>query len=122
MAETEIKYDESQIKTLMSEKIPQMAKYMQFVGTFILVVGIIYCVTIIGAIFGIPMYYMGRRLKESAQSFLNYLRSDSRQDLYDAIEKQTRAFFIQYVFTIISLVLLALYIIILIIIFASVSF
>ena len=122
MAETEIKYDESQIKTLMSEKIPQMAKYMQFVGTFILVVGIIYCVTIIGAIFGIPMYYMGRRLKESAKSFLNYLRSDSRQDLYDAIEKQTRAFFIQYVFTIISLVLLALYIIILIIIFASVSF
>jgi len=122
MAETEIKYDESQIKTLMSEKIPQMAKYMQFVGTFILVVGIIYCVTIIGAIFGIPMYYMGRRLKESAQSFLNYLRSDSRQDLYNAIEKQTRAFFIQYVFTIISLVLLALYIIILIIIFASVSF
>jgi uncharacterized membrane protein len=122
MAETEIKYDESQIKTLMSEKIPQMAKYMQFVGTFILVVGIIYCVTIIGAIFGIPMYYMGRRLKESAKSFLNYLRSDSRQDLYNAIEKQTRAFFIQYVFTIISLVLLALYIIILIIIFASVSF
>ena len=122
MAETEIKYDESQIKTLMSEKIPQMTKYMQFVGTFILVVGIIYCVTIIGAIFGIPMYYMGRRLKESAKSFLNYLRSDSRQDLYNAIEKQTRAFFIQYVFTIISLVLLALYIIILIIIFASVSF
>lgn len=118
----EIKYDENQIRALMSDKIPEMSKYMQFIGTFTLVVGIVYCVTIIGAIFGIPLYYMGRRLRESAQAFLNYRRSDSKQDLYNAIEKQSRAFFIQYIFAIIGLVFMGLYIIILIILLASGAF
>ncbi len=125
MADTEInevKYDESQLKALMSETLPRMAKYMRFIGTFALVVGIVYCLTIIGAIFGIPMFFMGRRLRESAQSFMNYRSSDSRQDLYTAIERQSRAFFIQYVFAIISLVFMGLYIIILIALFASGAF
>ncbi len=47
----EVKYDDNQIRTLMENKIPEMAKYMQFIGTFTLIVGIVYCVTIIGAIF-----------------------------------------------------------------------
>ncbi len=119
MSDTEVRYDDSQIRTLMSEKIPQMVQYMKFIGTFTLVVGIVYCVTIIGAIFGIPMYFMGRRLRESADSFLKYRRSNSGQDLYDAIEKQSRAFFIQYVFTIIGLVFMGLYLIIIIILLVS---
>jgi hypothetical protein len=122
MADTEInevKYDESQLKALMSETLPRMVKYMKFIGTFTLVIGIVYCVTIIGAIFGIPMYFMGRRLRESAQSFMNYRRSDSKQDLYTAIERQSRAFFIQYVFTIIGLVFMGIYFIVLIVILAG---
>ena len=119
MSDTEVRYDDSQIRTLMSEKIPQMVQYMKFIGTFTLVVGIVYCVTIIGAIFGIPMYFMGRRLRESADSFLKYRRSNSGQDLYDAIEKQSRAFFIQYVFTIMCLVFMGLYLIIIIILLVS---
>ena len=115
----EVKYDDNQIRTLMENKLPEMAKYMKFIGTFTLVVGIVYCVTIIGAIFGIPMYFMGRRLRESADSFLKYRRSNSGQDLYDAIEKQSRAFFIQYVFAIIGLVFMGLYLIILIILLVS---
>lgn len=119
MSDTEVRYDDSQILDLMSEKIPQMAKYMKFIGTFTIIVGIIYCLTIIGAIVGIPMYYMGRRFRESAQSFLEYRRSDSKQDLYNAIEKQSRAFFIQYIFVLVGLVLMGLYIIGLIILFSS---
>jgi hypothetical protein len=49
MADTEInevKYDESQLKALMSETLPRMVKYMKFIGTFTLVIGIVYCVTI----------------------------------------------------------------------------
>ncbi len=115
----EIKYDDNQIRTLMENKLPEMAKYMKFIGTFTLIIGIVYCVTIIGALFGIPMYFMGRRLRESADSFLKYRRSSSGQDLYDAIEKQSRAFFIQYVFTIIGLVFMSLYLIIIIVLLVS---
>jgi len=116
---TEVKYDDNQIRTLMENKLPEMTKYMKFIGTFTLIVGILYCVTIIGAIFGIPMYFMGRRLRESADSFLKYRRSNSGQDLYNAIEKQSRAFFIQYVFSIIGLVMMGLYFIIMIILLVS---
>jgi len=115
----EVKYDDGQIRNMIAEKIPGMTKYMKFVGTFAIIIGIVYCVTIIGAIFGIPMYFMGKRLRESADSFLKYRRSNSWQDLYDAIEKQSRAFFIQYVFTIIGLVFMGLYLVILIILLAS---
>lgn len=115
----EVKYDDNQIRTLMENKLPEMAKYMKFIGTFTFIIGIVYCVTIIGAIFGIPMYFMGRRLRESADSFLKYRRSYSGQDLYDAIEKQSRAFFIQYVFAIIGLVFMGLYLIILIVLLVS---
>jgi hypothetical protein len=107
----EVKFDDGQIRDMISEKIPWMTKYMKFVGTFSIIIGIVYCVTIIGAIFGIPLYFMGKRLRESADSFLRYRRSGSGQDLYSAIERQTRAFYIQYIFVIISLVLLGLYII-----------
>ena len=107
----EVRYDDNQIRDMISEKIPGMTKYMKFVGTFAIIIGIVYCVTIIGAIFGIPMYFMGRRLRESAESYLKYRRSNSGQDLYNAIERQTKAFYIQYIFVIISLVLLGLYLI-----------
>ena len=106
-----VKYDDGQIRDMISEKIPGMTKYMKFVGTFAIIIGIVYCVTIIGAIIGIPMYLMGKRLRESADSFLKYRRSGSGQDLYSAIERQTRAFYIQYIFVIIGLVLLGLNII-----------
>lgn len=115
----EVKYDDNQIRTLMENKLPEMSKYMKFIGTFSLIIGIVYCVTIIGAIFGVPIYFMGRRLRESAESFLKYRRSNSGQDLYDAIEKQSRAFFIQYIFAIIGLVFMGLYLIILIILLVS---
>lgn len=105
----ELKYDDNQIRDMISEKIPGMARYMKFVGAFALVIGIVYCVTIIGAVFGIPLYYMGRRLRESADFYLKYRRSDSEQDLYNAFERQNRAFYIQYIFVIISLVFLGLY-------------
>jgi hypothetical protein len=104
----------SQAMTSLTSNVPKMAKYMRFIGILQIIGGAIYCLTIIGALIGVPVIYMGIRLREAAESFEKYLTSDSKQDLELAVFKQTKSFYIQYVLTIITLVLLALYIIILV--------
>jgi flagellar biogenesis protein FliO len=115
---------QSQPKTqsLMSANLDNMAKYMQFIGLLAMIGGVIYCLTIIGAIIGIPYYIMGKRLRESAEAFTNYNSNSSAMDLELAIEKQTRAFFIQYVLAIIGLVILGIYLVVIIGVLASGGF
>ena len=105
--------------TPLSVSIPDLTKYMRLIGLLQMIGGVIYCLTIIGAIIGVPVYIMGKRLRESADAFTNYNLSNSGRDLETAIERQTRSFFIQYVLAIISLVLMAIYIVVLIGILAS---
>ncbi|MBN1388409.1 MAG: DUF5362 domain-containing protein [Bacteroidales bacterium] len=106
----------------MSSNVPRMSTYMSFIGLITIIGGALYCITIVGAIIGIPCIFMGIRLRESAQAFKQYLTSNSNQDLSTAIDRQTKAFFIQYVLTIIGLVLLGIYIIVIIAILASGGF
>jgi hypothetical protein len=105
--------------TAMSTNLPDLAKYMRFVGLLQMIGGVLYCLTIIGAIIGVPVYIMGKRLRESADAFTNYNTSNSGRDLETAIEKQTRAFFIQYILAIIGLVFMAIYIVVMIGLLAS---
>ncbi len=116
MSETEVTQDSSQVKPMMSVNVPNMAKYMNFIGLLEIIGGALYCLTIIGAVFGIPFIFMGIRLREAADGFRKYLSSDSKQDLDYAIDRQTKSFFIQFVLAIISLAILGIYIIILIIV------
>jgi len=111
-----------QTQSLMSTNLDNMTKYMRFLGLLAMIGGVIYCLTIIGAIFGIPYYIMGKRMRESADAFTNYSSNSSAGDLETAIDKQTRALFIQYILAIISLVIIALYIVILIGALASGAF
>jgi ABC-type uncharacterized transport system substrate-binding protein len=106
----------------MSENIPKMAMYMKFIGILQIIGGALYCITIIGALIGVPVIFMGIRLREAADGFKKYLASDSKQDLDVAIEKQKRSFYIQFVLAIISLVLVGIYIIVLIGLLASGKF
>lgn len=122
MSNTEVNPENNQIQTSMSSTVPRMSKYMSFIGLITIIGGALYCITIIGAIIGIPVIFMGIRLRESAEAFKQYLTSNSNQDLYTAIDRQTKAFFIQYVLTIISLVLLGVYIIVIIAILAAGGF
>jgi CHASE3 domain sensor protein len=62
---------------------------------------------------------MGKRFRESADAFTNYISSNSGKDLETAIERQTRAFFIQYVLAIIGLVIMGIYIVVIIGMLAS---
>ena len=105
--------------TAMSTNLPDLAKYMRFVGLLQMIGGVLYCLTIIGAIIGVPVYIMGKRLRESADAFTNYNTSNSGKDLEIAIERQTRAFFIQYVLATIGLVIMAIYIVVMIGLLAS---
>jgi len=106
----------------MSENIPKMAMYMRFIGILQIIGGALYCLTIIGALIGVPVIFMGMRLREAADGFKKYLASDSKQDLELAVEKQKRSFYIQFVLTIIGLVIIGIYIIVLIGLLASGKF
>ena len=106
----------------MSANIPDLAKYMRLIGLLQMIGGVLYCLTIVGAIIGVPVYIMGKRLRESADAFTSYHTSNSGRDLETAIERQTRAFFIQYVLAIIGLVIMAIYIVVMIGILVSGGF
>ncbi len=116
--------DQSQVEAHapMSSNLPDLAKYMRFIGLLAMIGGILYCLTIVGAILGIPYFIMGKRMRESADAFNSYNTSTSVNDLETAIERQTRAFFIQYVLAIIALVLFAIYMVVMIGILASGGF
>jgi hypothetical protein len=122
MSDQEVITDSSQIQTSMSENVPKMARYMKFIGILEIIGGAIYCLTIIGALIGVPVIYMGIRMREAAEGFKKYLASDSKEDLNYAIDRQTRFFFIQFVLAIISLALLGIYLIVLIGILAGGGF
>jgi hypothetical protein len=106
----------------MSANIPDLAKYMRLIGLLEMIGGVLYCLTIVGAIIGLPVYIMGKRLRESADAFTSYNASNSSRDLEEAIERQTRAFFIQYVLAIIGLVIMAINIVVVIVILVSGGF
>ncbi|NLD62625.1 MAG: DUF5362 domain-containing protein [Bacteroidales bacterium] len=106
----------------MSTNLSNLSKYMKFVGLLMMIGGVIYCITIIGAIIGVPYYLMGKRLRESADAFTDYNSSSSVSDLQTAIGQQTKAFFIMYILAIIGLVLIAIYIVVLLAMLASGAF
>ncbi len=91
--------------------VNKMAGDMNFVGIFYIIIGAIECLTIIGAIVGIPLIICGLRLRESADSFKGYLVSGDSFMLERALERESRFFFIQKVFLIISIALFVLYIV-----------
>ena len=119
MSNGEVTTDQGHTLTPMSTNLPNLSKYMKFVGLLMIIGGVIYCITIIGAIIGIPYYIMGKRLRESADAFAGYNASGSVADLETAIGKQTGAFFIMYILAIIGLVLVAVYLIVIIALLAS---
>lgn len=73
--------------------------------------GGLYCLTIIGAIVGVPVLIGGLRLKESLESLNKYADTGSASDLQEAFEKQKTYWFIQKVLIIVGLVFAVIYLI-----------
>jgi Family of unknown function (DUF5362) len=84
---------------------------MNFVGIFFIIIGAIECISIVGAIVGVPLIISGLRLRESAASFGSFLTSGNEAALDNALERQSRFFFIVKVLIIIALVMFVLEII-----------
>ena len=95
----------------------KMVKDMKFVGMFFIIYGVIACLTIIGAIFGVPYIFVGLRFREAGDNFLQHIKSGNEQDLVTAFQKQSSSFFIMKVLVIIGLILFVLYIIVMIAVF-----
>jgi hypothetical protein len=99
--------------------IISMAKNMKFIGIWHIILGVLYCLSCVGAVIGIPIIFMGIRLRESAESFLSYVSSKMSDSsiLMFALQKQSRYFHIIKILIIIGIVLICLEIIFLIVMF-----
>ncbi len=97
----------------------RMTRDMKFVGIFHIIYGALACLTIIGAIIGVPTIIMGLRLREAAEDFNIFKSTNQSTSLKSGFEKQGKYFFIQKVLIIISLCVFALYIVVLIILLVT---
>lgn len=87
---------------------------MKFVAWFTIIQGAISCLSIIGALFGVPTIISGLRLKESAEELSIYKNSNDFAYLKRALDKQQRYFFIQKILMIVGLVMVVLSIVLVI--------
>ena len=94
--------------------IEKMMNDMRFVGLFTIIYGVINCITIIGAIIGVPLIFMGLRIRESADNFGIFNATGDQNALQNAFEKQYKYFNIQKILIIISLVFIVLYLFVLV--------
>lgn len=105
---------------MLRTTITKLSADMRFVGMFFIIVGALYSITILGAILGIPLIISGLRLRESSDSFFSYMLSGDNRMLERALERQSKFFFIQKIFIIITLVMMVLYIIAIVILIIAV--
>lgn len=85
------------------DMIYTMSKDMKFLGIVAIIYGILNCLTIFGALIGVPYIFAGIRLKESGESFGFYSTNYDEIALQQAIERQKRFFFIMKVLVIIGI-------------------
>lgn len=95
--------------------VHDLTRHMSFVGLFMIIVGGIYCLTIIGALVGVPFIFCGLRFREAAEGFSNHERRGDQAFLMQALNAQKSAFFILKVLIIIGLVFFVLYLLFLLV-------
>ena len=81
---------------------------MRFVGIFQIVFGALACLSIFGAITGIPMLISGIRARESADAFTNYQQAGDPNWLARAFNGQAGYFKMQKIMAILTIVMVAL--------------
>ncbi len=91
--------------------VSSLSSNMNFVGLFTIIYGALTCLSIIGALIGVPMIIAGLRIRESADSFSTFKNSYNFESLQMALERQNKFFNIIKILIIVGLVLFALYLI-----------
>ena len=79
--------------------------YMTLIGILTMIGGILYCLTIIGAIFGIPVAIMGNSLRKAAQSLEEGTNSGNANAFMEANQSIGLFFLIAGIFTAIGLLI-----------------
>ena len=87
----------------MHRIITKMMKNMRVLGVYYIIAGAINCLSIIGAVIGIPLLISGIRLRESADNYGDWLDKEPGA-LFRALEKQQSFFSIQAIILLVSLV------------------
>ena len=85
---------------------PKMTSDMKFVGMFQIVYGAFACLSIVGALVGIPMIMSGLRLRDSADAFASYQTTPDPNWLSRALQNQGGYFNLQKIVAIINIVML----------------
>ena len=89
----------------------KMTKDMRFIGMYHIIVGAISCLSIIGAVIGVPVIFIGLRMREAAEQFEFFKTANNAQALRRGFELQGKYFRIWKILIIVGLALAALYII-----------
>lgn len=91
------------------ETITRMGRDMRFMAYYSMISGALICLTIIGALWGVPLFIAGLRLRDAADKFDEHLRTNDFQAIYQGFERQRTYFLINKIFIIIGLVFMVLY-------------
>ena len=96
------------LSSIQQMTLPKMASDMRFIGLIQIIFGAIYCLSIIGAVVGVPLIFVGIRLRESAENYQAYLIGRTPNLLDSALERQGRAFAIFKILAIVGIVMMVL--------------
>jgi hypothetical protein len=89
----------------------RMTNDMRFVGMFAIIYGALTCLSIIGAVIGVPIIFIGLRIREAADQFSNFRITNSAASMRAGFELQGRFFRIIKILVIIQIVMIILAII-----------
>lgn len=105
---------------LQTATVQGLAKDMKLVGLFTIIYGAVNCLSIIGAVIGVPLIIAGIRCRESAESMMSYLGSRDFNALNRALEQQKSFFNIHKIIYIVGFILFAIFIVFYIVVIGAV--
>lgn len=89
----------------------KMTNDMRFVGMFAIIYGALTCLSIIGALIGIPIIFIGLRMREAADQFSAFRITNNAASMRAGFELQGKFFHILKILIIIQIVLIVFMII-----------
>ena len=89
----------------------KMTNDMRFVGIFSIIYGAFTCLSIIGALIGVQIIFVGLRMREAADQFSTFRITNNAASMRAGFELQGRFFHILKILIIVQIVLIVLMII-----------
>lgn len=109
---TEITFTNTSLLTgsILINTVQKMARDMRFFAIFYLIYGALMCLTIIGAIIGIPMIIYHLKLKDAADQYEDFLQRKDFFSMQKAFENQRKFFFFHKILIILGILFFVTYI------------